>query len=206
MLQKPEINFCFFMNGFEGNAQFYGIVNVEKPVPARKLQAFQNLRLIAQFLAVGAKSVSFYFQRLTGFLQGFLKGSADSHHLSYRFHLQTELTVSARKFIEVPAGYFYNHIIQSWLKKGRSGFRDLVFKLVEVVTYGQLGRNFSDWIPGSFGRQRGGAGNPGVNFYGNDIFFFIGAYGKLHVAAAGKIADGAHHFKGHIAHPLIGTV
>ena len=36
LLQEPDVNFSFFDDGFERNAQFNGIVNMEQAIPARK--------------------------------------------------------------------------------------------------------------------------------------------------------------------------
>src|SRR5690554_4235421 len=112
------------------------------------LEAVKYLRLIFELFSIGSEPVSFDFQRLTSFLDGLLKGSTDAHNFTYRLHLQTQPTICPLKLVKIPSGDFYDNVIQCRLKKGRSGFGDLVFKFIEMITNGELCSNFSNGITG----------------------------------------------------------
>ena len=70
--------------------------------------------LLMIYLAVEMASLPSY--ALAGFLKGFNKCSADGHYFTHALHLQSQRFIAAGKFIEVPARYFYYHIIQCRFK------------------------------------------------------------------------------------------
>ena len=82
----------------------------------------------------------------------------------------------------------------------------MVVQLVERVANGELCRNLGNGITGGLGGQGRGSRNPGIDFDGYDVFALVWTNGKLHVAAAGEVANGTHHLDGHVAHALVGPV
>src|SRR3569833_209717 len=123
---------------------------MEQPVPAWVFLAvfFLFLVVVLSFFCFFVCTVD--LQTLAGFLQSLDKAAAYAHYLANRFHLQAKTTVGAFKLIKVPARYFNDHVIQRWLKIGRSSFGDLVFYFIKVITYCKLRSNFSDRVTGSF--------------------------------------------------------
>src|SRR5690554_5339674 len=112
------------------------------------LEAMKSLRLIYELFCSVSEPVSFDFQSLTSFLDGLLNGSTDAHNFTYGPDLQTQPTSCPLNLLTIPSGDFYDNVIQCRLKKGRSGFGDLVFKFIEVITNGELCSNFSNGITG----------------------------------------------------------
>ena len=152
LLQKPVVDLGLLLNRFKRNTQLDGIVNMKQAIPTRMLQRFQQGILIAHLSSICSKSVSLYFKRLTSFLKGFLKRTTNSHHLTNRLHLQSQLTIRSWEFIEVPTWNLHNNIVQSRLKHRRCRLGNLVRQLVEVIPNGQLRCNFCNRISGSFRR------------------------------------------------------
>ena len=85
-----------------------------------------------QAFSIIAKTHCIILQALTGFLYGFSKTSSDGHYFTYTFHLQSKRIIGAFELIKIPAGYFYNYIIQCRFKIGRSGFCDLIFQFIQM--------------------------------------------------------------------------
>ena len=64
--------------------------------------------------------------------------------------MQAQRIVGAFELVEIPARHFYDHVIQCRFKICGSGFGDLVFQFIQVITDGQLCGNLCDWITGAF--------------------------------------------------------
>ena len=176
---------------------------MEQTIPTWPLQRSEQLRLIAHLSSIGTQTVTLYLERLTSFLQRLLKAASDAHHFAHALHLQSQLTITARELVKIPAWYFHNHIIERRFKKRRSRFRNLVLQFIQVISNGKLGSNFRNRITGCFAGQSRRARYTRIDFNGNDIFLLVGAHRKLHVTPTGKIADSTHHANSHIAHFLI---
>src|ERR1051325_893843 len=138
------------MHGLERDPDLEGIVNVEETVPARVAEAFEDLGLVRHSFSIRAQTISFYFERLTRLLQCLLETAAYAHGLAHRFHLQAEVTVRSFELIEIPARHFHDHIVDGGFEKRGGGFCDLVFDLIEAITYGELCRDLCDGISCSF--------------------------------------------------------
>ena len=65
-----------------------------------------------------------------------------------RFHLQPKCVVCTFEFVEIPAGNFYNHIVQCGFKISRGRLCDLVFQFIQVITDGKFCRNFGNGVTG----------------------------------------------------------
>ena len=61
LLEEPDVNFGLFDDGFKGNTQFNGIVDVKQAIPARKFEGIEDFVLIGQFFAVGTETVAVDF-------------------------------------------------------------------------------------------------------------------------------------------------
>ena len=77
---------------------------------------------------------------------------------------------------------------------------------IECVPNGEFCRNLGNGITGGLGGQGRGSRNPWIDFDGYYVFTLVWTNRKLHVAAAGEVADGPHHLDGHVAHALVGPV
>ena len=170
------------------------------------LQLVQNYVLVGLPLAVGTKTVALNLQGLSRLVKGLLKASADAHNLANRLHLKSESAVCALKLVKVPSRNFHNDVVQGRLKIGRCGLGNLVVQLVECVPNGEFCRNLGNGITGGLGGQGRGSRNPWIDFDGYYVFALVWTNRKLHVAAAGEVADGPHHLDGHVAHALVGPV
>ncbi len=202
LLQKPLVYFGELLNGFERNTHLKGIVDMEKTIARRMLQAVQYGLLVGKLAPIGTQAISFDFQRLTSLLEGFLEIASNAHYLSHRLHLQAQETIRPFELVEVPTGNFHNHIVQGRFKIGRGGFGNLIRQLVEIVANGQFGGNFGDGIARGLAGQSRGARHTRIDLDNDDVVVF-GIYRKLYVAASGKSPDTVHHLDSQIAHFLI---
>src|ERR1700740_2311508 len=107
---------------------------MEQPVPARIFEAAHDLFEIAALAAIRSETPATYLKALRRFLQCFDKAAADTHYLAYRFHLQAKVLVGAFKLIKVPAWHLSDHIVEGRCKICRSGFGDLIFYFVKIIT------------------------------------------------------------------------
>ncbi len=117
LMQEPGVNPGQLANGPKRHPRFKGIVDMEQAVPAWVRQALLQGGHIAKFATVGTEAIAANFEALTGFLQGFLKISANTHCLTHRLHLKAQRPVGPRKLIEVPAWHLHNHIVNRGFKK-----------------------------------------------------------------------------------------
>ncbi len=101
------------------------------------------------------KAINANLQTSQCFLNRFLKGAANGHHLTDGFHLRGQARVSLWKLFEIKARYFGDHVIDAWLKR-RWGTPagDFIAQLVEGITDRQFGGDLSDREAGGLGRQR----------------------------------------------------
>ena len=115
-IDEPAVDSCCLADGFYTYSQHQGIFDPENPVPLGYFKVFNQFFCMHHAFAIIPKTNSVIFQTLAGFLNGFGEASPDRHNLSYRFHLQAKGIVGALEFIEIPAGYFNDHIIQCRFK------------------------------------------------------------------------------------------
>ena len=62
------------------------------------------------------------------FLNGFLEGASDGHHLAYALHAGAQLVVHAVELGEVPTRNLANDIVEGRFKEGAGGLGDGVFQ------------------------------------------------------------------------------
>ena len=170
------------------------------------LQWMQYLILVPQLFAICTQSVSIDFKRLTSLLKGLLEASSNSHYLTNRLHLQSQLAVASREFIKIPSRDFYNDIIQCRLKECRCWFCDLILQLIQMIPNGQLRGDLSNRITCCLRCQCRWSWNARIDFNSNNVLLIIRTNRKLHIASTRKISDGTHHFDGHITHLLVGGI
>ena len=84
-------------------------------------------------------------------LDTFLKGAADSHHLTDALHAGTDLAGHALEFIKIPARNLDHHIVQGRLEEGRSGFGHSVLKFVQTIAQTDLGGDEGEGIARGLG-------------------------------------------------------
>ena len=91
------------------------------------------------------KAIGADFQAAQGFLQRFLEGAANGHHLTDRFHLGGQTRIGLGEFLEIEARHLGDHIVDAWLEGGRRApTGDFVFQFVEGVANRQLGGNLGN--------------------------------------------------------------
>ena len=100
-------------------------------------------------------------------LQRFFEGTADSHDLAHGLHLRPKIFVSARKFLELPLGYFHYDVIQRRLEAGGSFARNVVGNFIQRITYGELGGNFCNRESGRLRRECRRARDPRIHLNHN---------------------------------------
>ena len=93
-------------------------------------QTVFDSRYIGHFFAISPEAIATNFERLTGFLQCFLKITSDTHGFAYGFHLQAQRTVGTGEFIKIPTRYFYDNVVDSRLKKRGSTSRNRVDEFI----------------------------------------------------------------------------
>jgi hypothetical protein len=126
--QEPDVDLGEVLDLLEGDAGLDGVVHVEEAVPAGVGEAFQQHGHIGGLLAVGAQSVAFDLQALTGFLQGFLEAAADAHRFADALHLHAQPAVAALELVKIPARHFHDHVIERGFEEG-AGAGDGVLQL-----------------------------------------------------------------------------
>ena len=151
LIDEPPVYARSLADGFYTDAHHQGILDAEDPVPLGCFEVFHDLISMHQAFAVVSKSHCIVLQALTGFLDGFGETSSDGHHLTNRFHLQSECIVGALELVKIPAGNLHNHIIQGRFKVSRGCFGDLVLQFIKRKAQGQLGSDFGNGISRCFG-------------------------------------------------------
>src|ERR1700733_12101966 len=134
--------------------------------------------------------------------QSFFKGATDGHHFADRLHLHAEVFVGARKFLELPLGNLYDHVVESWFKAGGGFARDVVGNFIERVADGELRGNLGDRKARRFRGQRRRARDARVHL-DYDHAAGLGIHSELNVGSAGVDADLADDCDRSVAHGLI---
>lgn len=101
-------------------------------------------------------------------LQRFLKGSADGHDLTNRFHGRTDVPFDVLELRQIPLGDLGNNIVKSRLETSGGGFGDGVGEFGKSVTKGNLGGGVSK-------RVTSGLGGKGA-IEGQQMYFTLGKY------------------------------
>ena len=114
------------------------------------------------------------------FLQGFLEGAADGHHLAHRLHRRAKLALHTVELGEVPAGYFYHHVVEGRLEEGTRGLRHRVLQFEEAVAQSQLGGDECQGIARSLRGQCRRTAQTGIHL-DDAIVLAVGVEGILHV-------------------------
>ncbi len=203
-MQKPGIDFCHLINFFHGDtfAQRFGRVKKTQGIGADKLCLDKRPAVHhfpRQFLS---ETETADFQRTNGFLQRFLKGTADGHCFAHRFHRSGEKIFRLRKFFKRPARNFHHAVINGRFKRSHGFACDVVGNFIERVTHGKFRRDFGDGKSRGFGGQCRRTRDARIHFHHNHLAG-LRMNGKLHVGTACFHADFAHDGNRGIAHRLI---
>ncbi len=197
--EEPEINarqLMHFVHAHTATERVRDIPDALRPDIAQ---------LVFNHVAVGGffiESIASGFQSAQRFLQRFLEGAANRHHLAHRFHLRGQAVVNLGKFFKGKARHFGDHIINGRLeRRRRRAAGNLVFQFIKGIAHRELRRHFGDGKAGGFRCQGGRARHPRVHF-DNQHAPVLRVDGELHVGAAGIHPDFAQHPDRGVAHDL----
>src|SRR5271157_5238589 len=85
-------------------------------------------------------------KRSKGFLESLFESPADCHYFAGTFHSGCQSPVSPLKFVEGPAGNFYDYIIYCRFKGGWCTTRHTVHYLIKPEAYGYFCCNPCDRV------------------------------------------------------------
>ena len=109
------------------------------------------------------KSRKLVIDRPYRLLDSLLERPADAHHLAHALHAAAQQPAHAAELLQVPPRDLHHHVVQARLKARRRHLRHRVLDLVQRDAQPELRRNERQRVPGCLGRQRGRAGQTGVD-------------------------------------------
>ena len=119
-----------------------------------------------------------------GLLERGLEASVDGHDLARRLHLRPDGAVAGAEFVEGPAGYLHDAVVEGGLERGLGLLSDLVWYLVEASANGDLGGDSRDGVAGRLGGEGGRTADARVDF-NHDVLHRFGRAARQDVADDG---------------------
>ena len=177
-----------------------GITDIPNTLWPRLAEFFFNHFAVGGFFI---HAIDTDFQTAQRLLEGFLEGTTDRHHFTYRFHLGGEVAISLREFLKRETRYLGNDIINRWLKRSRCRTAgNFIAQFVQRVTHRQLGGHLSDGETGGFRGQCRRTRYSRIHFnHDHATVFWIDC--ELHIRAAGVDSNFTQYRQGGVTHDLI---
>ena len=148
--EEPLVNLGNFMDAVDGIAFLEGFHDGQDALVGRVRELGVD---IGDVNAVAKEAVQALANHPEALLDGFLEGSANSHHFAHGLHGRAQLAGHAFEFSEVPAGDLAHDIVQRRLKAGRCHLGHGVGHFVQAFSQAQLGGHEGQRIAGGFGGQ-----------------------------------------------------
>src|SRR5699024_5280438 len=201
LLQEPRIYLGDIGDLFNRGAQLKGVTDVEHAIPVGLNESLAHLLAVQLFVAVGTEAGAANLQRLESFVECFREISPDGHGFAYSLHLRSKFFIHIRKLLEVKARRLHDDVIDRRLKTSGSVAGNGIGQLIQIIADRQFCGNLGNGISCSFGGQGRRSAYARINFNGYEAVA-ARLHSKLHIAAAGKSTNGAHHFNGGVAQHL----
>ena len=142
------------------------------------------------------------FKRAQGLLKRFLKGAAERHGFTDRFHLDAKRGIHPFEFFKIPSGDLHHAVINRRFEAGGGQFCNVIGNFVERVPHGELCSDLGNRKAGGLGCQGGRPRDSRVHF-DDKAASTPRVDGKLDVGSAGLHADGTDDAERIVAHPLV---
>src|SRR5664280_844047 len=198
LMEEPRIDLRKVKYLFDRPAMQQRVANVLQALRMRGDQTFGDDALFDVLRGNALPCL----QRADALHQGFLEGSSDGHRFAYRLHLRTEGSISTRKFLELPLGNFYDHIVECRLEARWRLARDVVRDLVERVADSETRGDLRDWESRSLRGECRRSRYAWVHL-DHDHAPGIRVGGELDIRTAGLHADLADDLDRGITHDLV---
>ena len=160
-LEEPRVDSCGFVYARHAPSGQEGVPEAENALGRGNADlVFEHFfiegAIRAQrrsILAIGAEPGTPGFQRAQRFLHGLFEGASDRHGFADTFHLRGQHRISLGEFFKGEARYLDHAIVDRRFETRGRLARDVIAQLVQRVAHGELGRDFGDREPGSFGGE-----------------------------------------------------
>ena len=199
-LEEPRVDSCHFVDARHAPSGQEGVPEAENALGRGNADlVFEHFfiegAIRAQrrsILAIGAEPGTPGLQRAQRFLHGLFEGASDRHGFADTFHLRGQHRISLGEFFKGEARYLDHAIVNRRFETRGRLARDVIAQLVQRVAHGELGRDFGDREPGSFGGEGRRAGDARVHFDNHHASGFW-TDRKLDIRPACLHPDGADH-------------
>ena len=176
--EEPLVNLGDLVDPVYGIALLEGLHDGQDALVRRMLEFGLHILYLHVVAQQAVQALPYHPE---AFLDAFLEGPADGHHLAHRLHRGAQLAGNTFEFAQIPAGDLTHDIVQRRLKAGRCHLRHRVGDFVQAQPEAQLGSHEGQRIAGGLGSQGRGAAEAGVHL-DHAVIFRLRIQGVLHVA------------------------
>ena len=143
-IKEPLIDARKFINSLKRIVSFNRFRDGKDPAGSRLAELL--LEIGETEVIVANQAMHPCLEHPESLLQCLLECAADGHHLAHRFHRRPNSFMNAPKLLEIPAGNFDDHVIESRLEAGLGDLGNRVLQLGEAIPQCQLGGDIGQGI------------------------------------------------------------